>query len=204
MYNTVESDIILDLSKKKMDIRFDKSKINLCGIGTLKKSKGFDRLIRIHKRLKDDGYPIHTYLLGEGPEEKTIRKMIDEYRLNDSITLLGYQINPYKYIKNSDIFVCCSYAEGFSTAATEALIVGTAVCTVDVSGMKEMLGENNEYGIVTDNDDEQLYIGLKNLIDDPKLLQHYKLKALERARIFETKNTVFSVEDKLTEVVRRS
>ena len=34
------------------------------------------------------------------------------------------------------------------------------------------------------------------------LLQHYKLKALERARIFETKNTVFSVEDKLTEVVR--
>ena len=70
--------------------------------------------------------------------------------------------------------------------------------------MKEMLGENNEYGIVTDNDDEQLYIGLKNLIDDPKLLQHYKLKALERARIFETKNTVFSVEDKLTEVVRRS
>lgn len=133
-----------------------------------------------------------------------IRKMIDEYRLNDSITLLGYQINPYKYIKNSDIFVCCSYAEGFSTAATEALIVGTAVCTVDVSGMKEMLGENNEYGIVTDNDDEQLYIGLKNLIDDPKLLQHYKLKALERARIFETKNTVFSVEDKLTEVVRRS
>lgn len=204
LYNTVESDIILDLSKKKMDIRFDKSKINLCGIGTLKKSKGFDRLIRIHKRLKDDGYPIHTYLLGEGPEEKTIRKMIDEYRLNDSITLLGYQINPYKYIKNSDIFVCCSYAEGFSTAATEALIVGTAVCTVDVSGMKEMLGENNEYGIVTDNDDEQLYIGLKNLIDDPKLLQHYKLKALERARIFETKNTVFSVEDKLTEVVRRS
>ena len=47
----------------------------------------------------------------------------------------------------------------FSTAATEALIVGTPVCTVEVSGMKEMLGENDEYGIVTENSEEALYEG---------------------------------------------
>ena len=74
--------------------------------------------------------------------------------MESTVTLLGYQTNPYKYVAGCDLFVCSSYAEGFSTAATEALIVGTTVCTVEVSGMKEMLGENNEYGIVTENSEE--------------------------------------------------
>ena len=95
------------------------------------------------------------------------------------------------------MFVCASYAEGFSTAATEALIVGTPVCTVEVSGMKEMLGENNEWGIVTENDEEALYQGIKRLLDDPELLTHYKEKAAERGRTFSTENTVKAVEEML-------
>jgi glycosyltransferase involved in cell wall biosynthesis len=68
---------------------------------------------------------------------------------------------------------------------------------VEVSGMKEMLGENNEWGIVTENDDEALYQGIKRLLDDPALLAHYKEKALERGKTFSTENTVKAVEDML-------
>ncbi|MDY3308100.1 MAG: glycosyltransferase, partial [Eubacteriales bacterium] len=99
-------------------------------------------------------------------------------------------------------FVCASHAEGFSTAATEALIVGTPVCTVEVSGMKEMLGENNEYGIVTENDDEALYKGIKSLIDAPELLAHYKHRAEMRGKTFSTENTVKAVEEMLEAVYR--
>ena len=93
-------------------------------------------------------------ILGQGPEKDNLLSMINELHIEDSSKLLGYNTNPYKYLKNSDMFVCSSVAEGFSTAATEALIVGTPVVTVEVSGMKEMLGENNEYGIVTDNNED--------------------------------------------------
>ena len=96
-----------------------------------------------------------------------------------------------------DLFVCASFAEGFSTAATEALIVGTPVCTVEVSGMKEMLGENNEWGVVTENSEESLYQGIKQLLDHPALLAHYKQKATERGRMFSTENTVKAVETML-------
>ena len=51
------------------------------------------------------------------------------------VDLIGYDINPYKYMSKCDLFVCASYAEGFSTAATEALVLGLPVCTVNVSGM---------------------------------------------------------------------
>ena len=88
-------------------------------------------------------------------------------------------------------------SEGFSTAATEALIVGTPVCTVEVSGMKEMLGENNEWGVVTENSEEALYAGIKDLLDNHKLLGYFKEKAIERGKTFQTGSTVKAVEDML-------
>lgn len=75
--------------------------------------------------------------------------------------------------------------------------MGTPVCTVEVSGMKEMLGENNEWGIVTENDENALYQGIKRLLDDPALLARYKEKAAERGRTFSTENTVRAVEEML-------
>ena len=95
-----------------------------------------------------------------------MKKYSEKYELTDYVTLLGYQENPYKYIARCDLFVCASAREGFSTAATEALITGTAICTVNVSGMREMLGEDNEYGIVTENDDISLLNGIKGVIDN--------------------------------------
>ena len=99
-----------------------------------------------------------------------------------------------------DLFVCTSFAEGFSTAATEALIVGTPVCTVEVSGMREMLGEDNEWGVVTENNEEALYQAIKRLLDDPALLAHYRGKAKERGETFSTEKTVAAVEKMLMEL----
>ncbi len=129
--------------------------------------------------------------------QQELERFIAEHELKDAITLLGYQTNPYKYVSRCDLFVCASHAEGFSTAATEALIVGTPVCTVEVSGMKEMLGENDEYGIVTENSEEALYEGIKRLLDDPALLAHYRKQAALRGERFSTEKTVKAVEDML-------
>ncbi len=63
--------------------------------------------------------------------------------------------------------------------------------------MKEMLGYNNEFGIVTKNDDDALYKGIKCLLDDKELLLHYKIKAKERGKTFSTENTVRAVENML-------
>lgn len=197
LYNTVESDQILSLSEESVHELIDDGKIRLVAVGTLKESKGYDRMLRIIKRLKNEGYPVRLYILGIGPEQQALEKYVSDNGLDDSVTFLGYQTNPYKYVSKCDLFICASHAEGFSTAATEALIVGTPVCTVEVSGMKEMLGENNEYGIVTENNEDALYKGIKRLLDDPALLSHYKEKAIERGKSFSTEATVKAVEDML-------
>lgn len=159
-------------------------------------------MIKIQKRLLDEGYHTELLILGVGPQQEELEKYCEQNGMLESVKFLGYQTNPYKYVAKCDLFVCASHAEGFSTAATEALIVGTPVCTVEVSGMKEMLGENNEYGIVTENDDEALYKGIKSLIDAPELLAHYKHRAEMRGKTFSTENTVKAVEEMLEAVYR--
>lgn len=197
LYNTVESDRILVEAMEATPKLKDDGKIRLVAVGTLKENKGYQRLLQVIKRLKNEDYHVHLYILGAGPLQATIESYISDNEMGNDITLLGYDTNPYKYVAKCDLFVCASFAEGFSTAATEALIVGTPVCTVEVSGMKEMLGENNEWGIVTENNEEALYQGIKCLLDNPSLLAHYKEKAAERGKTFSAENTVRAVEDML-------
>lgn len=201
-YNTNDTERILAAKMEPLDDlpAAGEDCIRIFAVGKLAPVKGFDRMVRIHKRLRDEGYPVHTCILGEGPEREALTKAIHENQICGSFTLLGYRANPYKYVAAGDLFVCSSHAEGFSTAATEALIVGTPVCTAEVSGMKEMLGEHNEWGIVTENDEEAIYQGIKGLLDDPALLAHYKKQAQLRGKAFSTENTVKAVETMLLEL----
>lgn len=197
LYNTVESDKILAGAGKTVPELVDDGKFRLIAVGTLKQSKGYMRLLKIVNRLRDEHHPVRLYILGIGPLQQEMEEYIRQNELQDTVTLLGYQTNPYKYVSKCDLFVCASFAEGFSTAATEALIVGTPVCTVEVSGMKEMLGDNNEWGVVTENSEEALYQGIKELLDHPAMIAHYKEKAAERGKMFNTENTVKAVENML-------
>ena len=199
LYNTIESEKVREKALEKEYCLKSDGKIRLVAVGTLKESKGYERLLRIIKKLYVERYPIHLYILGEGPFRKEMEHYICENGLEDTITLLGYQTNPYKYVAKSDLLVCASFAEGFSTAVTEALILGTPVCTVDVSGMRELLGNNDEYGIVTENNEEALYQGIKKLLNDKELLEYYKKQTQYRGNKFKTRTTVKAVEKMLLE-----
>lgn len=195
LYNTVDSCRILEKSREDVPTAyFQTGEIALVATGSMKSVKAFDRLIRIHDRLRREGYPVHTYLLGKGPDLEKLRQMAQAMGHAQTITFLGYDTNPYHYVARSDLFVCSSLSEGFSTAATEALIVGTPVCTTEVSGMKEMLGEHNEYGVVTENNEQALYDGIKSLLDDPTLLAHYRAQAALRGKDFSVEETVRAAE----------
>ena len=168
LYNTNESQKIMQQAMETVDnIKFEKEFFYWCGVGKIVPNKGFDRMIKIQKKL-----------LAE-----------------------GYQTNPYKYVSKCDLFVCASHEEGFSTAATEALIVGTPVCTVDVSGMKEMLGIKSEYGMIVENSEEALYKGIKTLLDNPNLLEYYQKQATVRGKTFSTHETVCAVQNMFLKMV---
>ena len=200
-YNLIESEKIRKLAAESVT-EFGNESIRLVTAGTLKNVKGFDRLLRIMKKLKEDNLSAHLYILGRGPLQKTFEQYIIENNLAEYVTLLGYQINPYKYIGKSDLYICSSLSEGFSTAVMEAITIGVPICTVDVSGMKEILGDNSEYGLITENNEDSLYLGIKNILNNDELRKHYRKKAVERGEMFQMSIAVEKVEETLLELQR--
>lgn len=198
LYNTNETEQILQKAQIPVeDPRFQTDEITLCSVAKLMKTKGFDRLLSAHSRLLKEGYPHRVYILGIGEEQRALEQKITEYGVQDSFLLLGFQENPYQYVSRCDLYVCSSRREGFSTAVTEALIVGTPVVSTDCSGARELLGDNDEYGLVVENSEEGVYQGMKRMLSDPPLLAHYKEKAKERGAFFHKEKTVRAVEDML-------
>jgi len=196
LYNTNETEKILLKSKEKIeDINFSDTVINICSVGKITEIKGYDRLARVHKRLIDKGLKHHIYILGIGEDENKINKYLEENKLKDTYTLVGFRDNPYKYVSKCDLFVCSSLREGFSTAVTESLVVGTPVVSTLCSGAQELLGYNNEYGLVVENSEEGIYQGMKKLLEDRELLAYYKEKAKERGSFFSKEKTIKAVEN---------
>ncbi len=204
VYNTNETEMIKEKSLENADdLELDKDYINLCSAGKVSAVKGFDRLARVHKRLLDDGIKNRVYIMGVGEQKKEIEDYLSANSLEDSFVFLGYRENPYKYIKKCDLYVCSSLSEGLSTSVTESLVLGVPVVTTLCSGMKELLGENNEYGIVTENSEEALYEGLKKVLTDKELLAHYAHMASVRGKAFDKSVTVKAAEDMFEELIKK-
>lgn len=198
LYNTVNTAEIKQKAQEDIpDSCFDAACRNIVSVGRIIPAKGYDRLVRIHKRLIEEGYPCRFFILGEGSDRKELEQFLLENGLSETFTFLGFQENPYRFVSKADLFVCSSRREGFSTAVSEALVLGVPVVSTNCSGAYELLGKENAYGIVAENDEDSLYSGIKRLLDDPALLAHYREKALERGRHFDTVHTVRAVEEML-------
>ena len=148
----------------------------LCAVGRLSQEKGFDLLIDACAGLS---VPYRLQIIGEGPARRELEEQIARNGLGDRVRLLGWQENPYPYIKNADLIVCSSRYEGLSTVVTESLILGRPVVTTPCNGMAELLG-NSEYGIITND----LRDGLTRMLSDPALREHYAAMAARRGRDF--------------------
>lgn len=163
-------------------------------VGRFVPQKAYDRLLRVIKRLYEDGYSIELWILGDGEQRPILEEYINTHSLNKIIILWGFQKNPYPYLKHSDIFVCSSISEGYSTAVTEALILELPVITTACSGMDELLIDG-KCGLITENSENGLYSGIKHVLDNPSLLTSYKQNILLHQERFSLSNQMVHIEN---------
>ena len=174
IHNVNDFDKIKQLAHEEIPIDLSDETLNLCAVNRLFAVKGFDRMVYAFKRLDNLGLinDVVLYILGEGPEQEKLSQAIESNGLTDHIKLLGFDPNPYKYVTRMDLFVCTSYREGYSTATTEAVVLGVPVFTTNCSGMEEIL-DGGKFGMIVPNEDEAIYEGLKELLTHRERITQY-------------------------------
>ncbi len=188
IHNIIDSSNIKIKSQEGLN-DINKEEFTVIAIGRLVKQKGFDRLLKVHERLIKEGIKHKLLILGDGIEKNNLLNYISSNKLQNSVDMLDYQSNPYKYLTKADLYICSSLVEGYSTVVAEALVLGIPVITTECSGMIDLLGDS-EFGLITDNSVESLYDGLKEMIMNKELYNHYKQKAEQRGVIFSVENKI--------------
>lgn len=166
IYNFYNSENII---KKSIDeTLFNNPGINIVSVGRLVHEKGYERAIDIFYRLKRNGYQFNWYIVGDGILRRKLEVKIERLNLQKEVHLVGIKENPYPFIKQSDLFFLPSLYEGFPTVTIEAKILERPVLATEVSGIKEQI-VSGETGLIVDNNDEAIYMGLKALIENSEL-----------------------------------
>lgn len=194
LYNPIENDNIIKRANEFISLPPKTQSIRIVTVGRFVPQKAYDRLLRVINRLYEHGYPIELWILGDGEQRPMLEEYIHTHSLNEIVTLWGFQKNPYPYLKHSDIFVCSSVSEGYSTAATEALILELPVITTACSGMDELL-LNGKCGLITENSENGLYEGIKHVLDNTNLLASYKQNILKHQERFLLSNQMTQIEN---------
>ncbi len=183
VYNTIDNEEIIKKADENLPAEITKKRLTLVMIGRLTAQKNYPRLLKSAKILLDEGFDFDLWILGEGEDRPILENYISANNLADNVKLLGFCNNPYPFIKIADLLVCSSNYEGFSTFVTEGLILGKTVVATDCSGMDELLGKN-EYGIITENNDDAFTEGLRRILSNPQMLDEYTKKAKLRGQQF--------------------
>lgn len=178
VHNVINVDEIKAKANEENDFEYTTEGLKIISVGRLSPEKGYERLVRVASQLEKK-YDFELCLLGEGPEREKVERLIREHNVK-SVRLLGFQKNPYSYMKKADLYVCPSFYEGYSTTVTECMVLGIPVLTTNCAGMDEIL-DNGKYGIIVPNNEEELKKGLERILNDMPILLELKEKILTNA-----------------------
>lgn len=189
-YNPLNSDKVRTLAKEPVDLPEDLPLI--CAVGRLSREKAFERLVRIHKQLLDQGILHRLVIVGDGPEREAIESRIRETGTEDTVILAGYQSNPYPYMKNSRFLVNSSYTEGLPVIAMEAITLGVPI-VAPIPSVGDVFGEEI-CGLITENDDASLAEGIRKMLTDEAFYRQAKAGAEKQSAYFDGKRMVKEIE----------
>lgn len=193
IYNPLDTEEILSKSKLELkNYNLDNRVKTFISVGTVFPQKGFDRLLKVHKRLLEEGYNHKILILGDGYDFENLKNLKKELGVSNTVTLLGFTENPYPYFKKADFYVLSSRYEGFPTVLFEAITLKKKIIATDVSGVREML-EEGKLGLIVDNSEAGIYEGMKKALENPESFETHEMNLKDYKMPFDLENSVNSI-----------
>ena len=121
-------------------------------VGRISEQKAPDTFVRAARKIKDTIPEAFFIIVGDGPDQTVIEKMISDFGLNDSFIITGWVNNPIEYLSVFDVAVLCSRWEGLPLVIPEYFAAKKPVICTRIDAVDDMI-EEGVNGSVVDIDD---------------------------------------------------
>jgi glycosyltransferase involved in cell wall biosynthesis len=121
-------------------------------------------------------------LVGEGPEEPGIRKVVKELGVQEQVRFLGLRQDVARLLAAADAFLLSSISEGIPLTVIEAMGAGLPVVATRVGGLPEVVQEELTGLLAPRGDDAALAAHLVRLAAEPALRRRLGEQGRDRAR----------------------
>lgn len=174
LHNLTDVDGIRAKAQAPLDNVFEDTKFHIVSCGRVSREKGMDLAVEACAKLVEMGHDnIHWWIIGGGPEFQKLRDQVAACHLEDHMTLLGMQDNPYPYIRRANLYVQPSRFEGYPMTVLEALVLGKPIVSTDNGGAGEMLTEGVT-GTLCPISSEGIAQAVHDLLNDQTLLNQMR------------------------------
>ncbi len=197
IYNPFDSKNIDKIKNEEIhDAWFKNNNPKIIAVGSLDKRKGHDYLLRAFKIVRENEINANLIILGEGKERDNIKNLAKDLKIEDHVMLPGFKENPYKYLKNSSVFVLSSIYEGFANVLVEAMVCSVPViATRCPSGPEEIITDGVNGLLVPIKDEKALAEAMIDLLKDKNKSERLAKEGRKRAEDFEVNKIVRAYED---------
>jgi GalNAc-alpha-(1->4)-GalNAc-alpha-(1->3)-diNAcBac-PP-undecaprenol alpha-1,4-N-acetyl-D-galactosaminyltransferase len=132
-------------------------KLKFISVGRLEQQKGYDVLVKALYLLRKKNVNFECDIYGVGSQQKEIKKMIDQYSLNNHIFLKGVSNNILQLYHKYDLYILSSRFEGFPNSLLEALVARVVSVSSNCNfGPTEIISNNNTGIIFKNNEPKDL------------------------------------------------
>ena len=112
--------------------------------------------------------PARLIILGEGPERRKLEAFAQELGIANRVDFVGFQSNPFAWMKKARVFALSSRREGLSGTLIEAMACGTPVVSTDCPSSPREIMEDGTLGpLVPVGDPQALAEGILDALEHP-------------------------------------
>ncbi|HET7319411.1 MAG TPA: glycosyltransferase, partial [Nitrospirota bacterium] len=138
-------------------------------VGGFTREKNVACLLRAFAALSRREIPARLFLVGDGAEKESLKSLARELDLADTVHFLGYQDNPYAFLKEFDVLVVPSYYETFSYVILEAIACGVPVISSKWPSCEYLYRDGENCLLFPVNDHNALSQAIERMINDKQL-----------------------------------
>lgn len=176
--NIIDTEWIKEKAKENLPAKdpfcLSQADFKLLTVGRLHYQKAYDIAIPALKIIRERGYNVDWFILGEGSEQKALEQQIRKEGLQEHFHLLGSKENPYPYYKQATLYVHATRFEGKSIAIEEAQVLGKAIIASDCTGNREQI-TSKVSGLLIPLTKEAIADAVIQLLTNPDERKYYEM-----------------------------